>query len=326
MHLASWPLRIPTRVWAFIGIACALAWFVAVPAYVVPESQRPMMMGICAVLMMFTPLIAAVVVSSRSTGGWRSAFSLMSIKAKPPYRKLLGYLGIAFLGTVSLSVGALAVATWCGLSSLDIQGLSGYRETTTEQITQQLGTGTEAQQAIAAVNDLPSWLILATLAGQTLLGSCVNVIFAFGEEAGWRGWLHTELRAHLSFPTTALFTGVVWGLWHTPLILLGHNYPTLPGLQSVAMMVGFCVLVGLIFTWLREVSGSVWPAALAHGTLNASALLPMALAAPGGEQSTVSVTLLGWTGWVVLAATCAAILLNHPHPHLLASKWGPSRG
>ena len=47
----------------------------------------------------------------------------------------------------------------------------------------------------------------------------VNGLFGFGEEYGWRGWLADELRP-LGPVVANLVTGVLWGLWHTPLILL----------------------------------------------------------------------------------------------------------
>lgn len=298
------------HIWLFVFLSTILAWVVAIPAYLVPDSERPLVMGVCAAVMMFTPLIATCVVGSRHSGGWKALRSSMAIAPSRPLKSFFAYLAIALLGTVALSLAALLVATWCGLLTPDLASLSGYRAIVSEQITSQVGNTPEAQQALDAVKSLPSWVILATLAGQIVIGSFINMIFAFGEEAGWRGWLHTHLRQDYSFTTTALVTGVIWGLWHTPLILLGHNYPTLPGAASVAMMVVFCVLVGVLFSWLREVSGSVWPATLAHGALNASASLPLALAAAGGETSTVSVTLLGWTGWIVLALVATAALIH----------------
>ncbi|NIM48808.1 MAG: CPBP family intramembrane metalloprotease, partial [Gemmatimonadales bacterium] len=47
----------------------------------------------------------------------------------------------------------------------------------------------------------------------------------FGEEYGWRGFLQDEL-VKLGTLRGVLLIGVVWGLWHFPVILRGvHTYP-----------------------------------------------------------------------------------------------------
>jgi len=62
--------------------------------------------------------------------------------------------------------------------------------------------------------------------------------------------------------------GLVWGVWHTPIILMGHNYPDHP-MAGVAMMILFCILFSPFFTLVTIRSGSVIAAALLHGSFNA---------------------------------------------------------
>lgn len=54
-------------------------------------------------------------------------------------------------------------------------------------------------------------------------GFTINGLFAFGEEYGWRGVLMDELRP-LGTARANVLTGILWGLWHAPIILLGFNY------------------------------------------------------------------------------------------------------
>ena len=61
-------------------------------------------------------------------------------------------------------------------------------------------------------------------------------------------------------------------------------------------MTGFCVLLGIIFGWLRLASGSVWPAALAHGSLNAVAGFPLVLLTP--FDTAVGGMLTSLVGWL----------------------------
>lgn len=97
-----------------------------------------------------------------------------------------------------------------------------------------------------------------------------NMIFTFGEEFGWRGYLLPRL-APLGGVRAAIISSIIWGLWHAPVIILnGYNYPGHPWL-GVGMMVIFTVALGMILSWLRFRSGSVWPSTLAHAAFNAQA-------------------------------------------------------
>lgn len=88
----------------------------------------------------------------------------------------------------------------------------------------------------------------------------------FGEEFGWRGYL--QLRLFPRSPTlAAISTGIIWGLWHLPIILAGYEF----GGDPVVATAAFCfttVLISIIFGWLREKSGSIWVTSLAHSATN----------------------------------------------------------
>src|SRR5690606_22827248 len=126
-----------------------------------------------------------------------------------------------------------------------------------------------------------------------------NGVLAFGEELAWRGWLTTALRPAGVWPTL-LITGVLWGLWHAPVILLGHNYGRTDA-WGVLLMLGACVAWGLLFGGLRLGSRSLWPAVLAHGSLNASAGLVMVLMALGSPYRPEVAGPMGVVMWVLLA-------------------------
>ncbi|MEA3351923.1 MAG: type II CAAX endopeptidase family protein, partial [Chloroflexota bacterium] len=115
------------------------------------------------------------------------------------------------------------------------------------------------------------------VAGQSLfaltLAPLFNTLFALGEELGWRGFLLPRLLPMGQW-RAILLSGIIWGLWHAPVILQGHNYPTRP-VRGVFMMIVFTVLCGAFFSWLYLETRSPWAPALAHGALNASAGLPL---------------------------------------------------
>ena len=58
------------------------------------------------------------------------------------------------------------------------------------------------------------------MAGLTLacvtVAPVINALPAMGEEAGWRGFLAPALERRFGAKGSALLTGLIWGIWHTP--------------------------------------------------------------------------------------------------------------
>ncbi len=106
-----------------------------------------------------------------------------------------------------------------------------------------------------------------------------NMLFALGEELGWRGFLLSHLMP-LGQWKAILISGIIWGLWHAPAVVQGLNYPGYPVL-GIFMMIIFCILLATIFSWLYLNTKSPWVVALAHGAVNASAGLPILFLKPG---------------------------------------------
>ena len=126
------------------------------------------------------------------------------------------------------------------------------------------------------------WSVVAiTLVSGMFAGLTINAVFAFGEEIGWRGYLLKIFKGQ-TFLTTALWTGIIWGFWHAPLILNGHNYPQHP-VAGVFMMVAMCVALTPILMYFRQKSGSVIVPAIMHGTFNGVIGLSMILVTPAND-------------------------------------------
>lgn len=141
------------------------------------------------------------------------------------------------------------------------------------------------QQSVAQMPIHPFFL---TMIQSLLAGITINAVAAFGEEAGWRGYLYRELEG-VNFWRVSLFIGVIWGIWHAPLIVMGHNYPHYPYIGIIFMTI-FTILMTPLLLLVREKSGSVLAPAVLHGSLNAIAGLSIMMTVGGDELSN------GWTG------------------------------
>lgn len=135
----------------------------------------------------------------------------------------------------------------------------------------------------------PTALIALSVVQAFTLGAVVNVFFALGEELGWRGHLLPRL-APLGDPQAAVAVGVIWGLWHAPIIAFFGLGATVgmagSGPTGWAVAPYFCLVtvpLGVIYAWLRVRSGSVWPCVLAHAMANAGlqVQVQLALSSPG---------------------------------------------
>jgi membrane protease YdiL (CAAX protease family) len=135
---------------------------------------------------------------------------------------------------------------------------------------------------------------LMLLQGMTI-NTLITSIFTFGEEFGWRGYLTMKLLP-LGRNRALLLTGVIWGIWHAPVILMGYNYPTQPVL-GVLLMIAFCVWISFILGWLRLASGSVLVPTLGHAVINSGAVTLLFLLA--GLDNAIGGP-LGVIGWVPL--------------------------
>ena len=102
----------------------------------------------------------------------------------------------------------------------------------------------------------------------------LNLIPCFGEEWGWRGYLLPKIARRMGFLPAVLLTGLIWGLWHAPIIVAGHNYGMqYPGYPwaGIAAMCAFCIVASALLSYITLKARSCWPAVLAHGAVNGTA-------------------------------------------------------
>ena len=112
-------------------------------------------------------------------------------------------------------------------------------------------------------------LIPIILAQALFLGPLTGLPFTFGEEFGWRAFLLSKLLP-LGRERAVILHGVIWGIWHAPIIAMGHNYPGYPLIGPVLMVVS-TIFLGAFLGWIYFASNSIVAPSLAHGAINQSA-------------------------------------------------------
>jgi membrane protease YdiL (CAAX protease family) len=125
-------------------------------------------------------------------------------------------------------------------------------------------TGAETSAIPSSTLVLPA-VFLASL----VLGPTINGVFGFGEEFGWRGYLLPKLLP-LGKLKAYIILGVIWGLWHAPIILIGFNYPEYPVLGIVGMMV-MTTTIGIYINEMALRNRSTILAGWIHGAFNGQA-------------------------------------------------------
>lgn len=264
------------------------------------DSLSPVASTVVIAGAMPAPLVAAIVVGQQR---WhdirrsvRRGFDAPLLLLVVPAVTLLVWIVGAFMLTAL--VGNVAGIDGAGRISMDV-----------EDVRANIATFFDADAASTA--DIPPVPVLMMLAvvGGVVAGVTVNGLLAFGEEHGWRGYLWDQLEAR-GRVGTILVVGVLWGLWHAPLIVVvGFNYPDHRFAGVIAMIV-FTVAASWPLDELRRAGGSAVAPAVLHGAINGSA--GVVLLVVGGDRLWAAPTgLLGALAFlpagVVARWTCSRI-------------------
>lgn len=253
------------RIIIFLVIAFTLAWASALVIYLTggianskviePTLRLTLAAILMATTMMWAPAAANILTRLITREGWKDLW------LKPKLSKNWKFWLLAWF-VPGILIIAGAVAYFLVFPQNFDASLSGFK--------QQLET-MSAQYGTSEPLPMNPWTILILQGVQALLMAPVlNALFTFGEEFGWRAYLLPKLMP-LGGRKAALISGVIWGVWHWPVILMGYNYgfdyPGAPWLGLLGM-VWFTVMLGIIISWLTLRSGSVWPAVIAHAAGN----------------------------------------------------------
>lgn len=254
------------RIVTYLAVTFGLTWGLLIPSGMIlgtfshGEASSPVMIALIAVSMFF-PLVGALVANAISSSDDR-----IELAWRPRIRQSVGNYLVAWFVPALISI--LGIALFFMLESQWFDPTMGYYLRTMAE-----SAGVSVAELTSQMPSLP--VLLAGLLVMCLtVAPLVNSIPAFGEEAGWRGFLYPALCECISCRSASVASGIIWGLWHAPVIAMGHNYGMgYAGFPVVGILVMTlaCVAFSCLLSWLYDESGSVWPCAVAHGAFNAIA-------------------------------------------------------
>jgi uncharacterized protein len=119
------------------------------------------------------------------------------------------------------------------------------------------------------IKEMPPWLsavlMIVLHASFGFVRACANTL---GEEIGWRGFLTPHLTAKLGFRRASLLTGLIWAIWHYPILLFADYNVGTPGWYALTCFTVMIVAISVVFAWFRLQTGSLWTATVLHASHN----------------------------------------------------------
>ncbi len=286
------------RVWIFLLVTFALTYaveiFMIMPLAGSADAEMAMMAQMIKASVMFVPSFAVIVTRAMTRESFVGKGMMIHVRLKGN----LKYYALVWpcLGALILLGAVLYFVLFP--SKFDPQ--MGYVRS---QLLQQAEMTGEI-----VTDETVRRIVLLQLVMGIFLSPFANFLNCFGEEWGWRGYLLPKLLKQFKVVPAILITGVVWGLWHMPLIIMGHNYgvgyPGYPLVGVIAMCI-FCMVTGVIFSYVTIKTGSCIPAVMGHGMLNGLAAVGLLFSSIEDPFNVfigpMPVGLVGGLGLIVLA-------------------------
>jgi membrane protease YdiL (CAAX protease family) len=283
--------RVTVGLFLFVAFTFLGSWFVAATLRVFELNVMPATVGtrlfttslLYALSMGWQPVVATWIVRR-----WIDPPDRLDLGLRPARRgfNVVGGLG-AVVFAVSAALVAVLLATLGLVGSAPVAGLA------------------EADLAGSTPSIAGSALLFAAL----LATIALVFVQAFAEEIGWRGYFLPRAMERFGAWRGLVLHGVVWGLWYAP-VLFFATYGELDPFGSIGRSLGFvltCMLLGVLFGWLRLASRSIAPVMVANTTLTLLAGLPYVV---HGVDAGLRSAAFGPPGWLVLAIAIAALAVS----------------
>jgi membrane protease YdiL (CAAX protease family) len=285
------------RIYIYLAFAFGFAWTVSLVIYLtgglqnspvlIPAANVTLALILLAGPVMWAPTLAHVLTRLLTGEGWQNTRLRLRLKRSWPY-----LLTAWFLPAVLTIVGTVIFFLL----------FPHYYDADLTMLQEMLA----ASPAGTELEDIGLWGVVAFQILQgVLISPLVNGVATFGEEFGWRAYLQPKLMP-LGPRRAMVLMGLIWGVWHWPVILMGHNYgldyPGAPFLGPLAM-VWFTFVLATFLGWLTWRARTVWPAVIGHAAINGMANLGTIFVRgkPNPLLGPLPIGLIGGAGFTVVA-------------------------
>jgi len=280
------------RIVIFLGFAFGIAWIAGLVIYLtgglVNSPQLVPGLSLALVLMatvyMWAPAMGNILTRLITREGWKD------VGLRPNFKKGWRYwLAGWFLPVILILPGA----------ALFFAIFPQYFDAGLSQVRSLIAS-------VPGLSSISPWtFVIIQLAGGALISPIANSLATFGEEFGWRGYLLPKLMP-LGGRKAMLLIGIIWGIWHWPVIFMGYEYGfKYPGHPWVGPLLFIWVTFGLgIFLgWLTLRARSIWPAVIGHAAINgiAGAAILVTTGQPNPLLGPLPVGIIGSLGFALVA-------------------------
>ena len=292
------------RIIVFLILTFGLAWSAALIIYLtggltnspvlIANTPFTLAVVLLSTVYMTAPAVAHVVTRLVTREGWHRLYLRPKIKNGWPFW-LVAWVGPAILTVLG------GILFWVIFPQ--------YFDPTLSEITEWM-----AASGVPFAN--PWLLVIIQTVAAVLLAPVVNGIFTMGEEFGWRAYLQPKLLP-LGVKPMFVIMGLIWGVWHWPVVAMGHNYGLeYPGFPLLGLLatVWFTLVVGIFLGWLTLRAGSVWPAVVGHAALNGIANLGIlfVVGQPNPLLGPLPVGIVALLPWTAISLWMFFDAGNHP--------------
>jgi membrane protease YdiL (CAAX protease family) len=288
----------------FLTITFLLSWPVAFLSFGSGANLYTASGLALAFYFMFTPLISTII--TQKVIYRQNVKKPFCVSFRPNWWFLVALLLPGILALASIVVSLLFPGVSLTANPTETNVFAFFSQNLTQE---------QLTEFTRSASETPVHPFLMAMLGGTFAGLTINGVAGLGEELGWRGLLLREF-AGFGFWRASIVIGVIWGLWHLPFIIHGHNYPGHP-VAGVFMMILWTVLFSPLIGYVTVRAESVIAAAIMHGALNGTAIAPLVVL-KGGHVLQIGV--VGFAGIFVLVGL-NLVLVAVGRPREWYDKW-----
>ena len=170
---------------------------------------------------------------------------------------------------------------------------------------------------------IESYLVISTIQAVTI-APFINMLFALGEEIGWRGAMYPYLKGKLGVTKGRIVGGVIWGCWHWPaMILAGYEYGKEYLGAPVLGPIIFCLsttAMGILIDYVYEKTGTIWMPSLMHGAINAFTIFAYMTKPEYADKAILGPAYIGIISMIPMAVLAGIICITKTRTEKAANK------